>query len=84
MQREGLRAVVYMPWQRQEEQPELGGNPEGQHLPQDTSRVSGLSPLIYITKLFFLLVLMLSKTSWFPRDGGQFDYFFFPHLEATM
>lgn len=83
MQHEGLRPVVYMPWRRQEEQPELGGNPESQHLPKTLPGYLDFPPR-YITKRFFLLVLMLSKTSWFPRDGGQFDYFFFPRLEATM
>ena len=66
---------------------ELGGNPMIKVASQRQFLVTeflDFSLPVCISKRFFPLALKLSKTSQFPWDVSQFDYLFFPGLEAAM
>ena len=66
---------------------ELGGNPVIKVASQRQFLVTeflDFSLPVCISKCFFPLALKLSKTSQFPWDVSQFDYLFFPGLEAAM
>ena len=66
---------------------ELGGNPVIKVTSQRQFLVTEFLDFalpVCISKCFFPLALKLSKTSQFPWEVSQFDYLFFPGLEAAM